>query len=174
MSRSDRILTHDLGIIRTKHLAINGNNNTFVSNLFKVTGLVRVLSLVGTVETAALGSNVTDCWWDLYSTNGSSALTGTTTPAPAMTGFQVGSAIIKAEKAAEDATILQADVPMFLEEDADYKKPFKSFIVGKDAAAETLIRFMYTTNANLSTDNGIIHFEVKYEPITSGSKIEPA
>ena len=175
MSRSDRLLLAYHHIHRTKHIAINGNATTVTSNLFVLTGLVRVVFLGGIVETATLGSNVTDCWFDLFPTAGASvALTGVTTPAPAMSNFEVGSAIIKAREAVEDATILRANVAMFLEEDADYKKPFKSFIVGKDSDAVTQIRFIYTTTADLQAETGEIHFEVIYEPITTGSKLVPA
>jgi len=159
---------------RTKHITINGNAAIVVSNLFVVTGLVRVVTLFGLVETATLGANVTDCWFDLFPTAGVSVPLTTEAAAPAMSAFEVGSAIIKSREAGQIATVLQANVGMFLEEDADYKFPFKSFLVGKKSTAVTQIRFMYTTNANLSAETGKIHFETIYEPISNGSKIEPA
>lgn len=173
MSKSDRILLAYHHIHRTKHLTVNGNAETVTTNLFVLTGLVRVLTLFGLVETATLGSNVTDCWFDLFAASGSVPLT-LEAGAPAMTAFEVGSAIIKAREAGEVAIVLRANVAMFLEEDADYKHPFKSFLVGKDSDAVTNIRFMYTTTADLSAQNGVIHFEVIYEPISNGAKLTPA
>lgn len=161
-------------IHRTKHITINGNAETVTSNLFKITGVVRVVFLAGVVETATLGSNVTDCWFDLFPTGGASVPLTKQVGAPAMSDFEVGSAIIKAQEAAQIANVLRANVGMFLEEDADYKHPFKSFLVGKDSDAVTQIRFIYTTTANLSAETGEIDFEVIYEPITNGSGITPA
>ena len=173
MSKADEILLAYHHIHIHKHLTINGNNETVTTNLFTVTGLVRVVTLLGFVETATLGSNVTDCWWDLFPTAGASVPLTKQAGAPAMTVFEVGSAIIKAREAVQIASVLRANVGMFLEEDAVYKHPFKTFIVGKDSDAVTNIRFMYTTTANLSAQTGVIHFEIIYEPISNGALVAP-
>lgn len=173
MKIEDAILAYH-HIHRTKHITIDGDTETVVSNLFVVAGLVRIIRLHGIVETATLGANVTDCWFDLFPTGGVSVPLTKEVGAPAMSAHEVGSAIIKAREAGEIATILRANVGMFLEEDADYKHPFKSFLVGKDSDAVTQIRFMYTTNADLGAETGVIHFGVIYEIITTGSKLTPA
>jgi len=174
MSKIDDAILAYHHIHRTKHITINGDTETVVSNLFKVTGLVRVIFLGGVVETATLGANVTDCWFDLFPTAGASVPLTKELGAPAMSAFEVGSAIVKSMVAGEIANVLRANVGMFLEEDADYKFPFKSFLVGKDSDAVTQIRFMYTTNADLGAETGELDFEVIYEPITNGSGIVPA
>ena len=170
----DQLLLSNHHVHVTKHITINGDTETVISNLFVVTGLVRVALLVGIVETATLAANVTDCWFDLFPTAGVSVPLTTQAAAPAMSAFEVGSAIIKAREAGQIANILRANVGMLLEEDADYKEPFKSFIVGKDSDAVTQIRFMYTTNDDYSAQTGVIHFEAIYEPITNGALLTPA
>jgi len=140
MSKIDDAILAYHHIHRNKSITINGNNETVTSNLFKITGIARVLFLGGVVQTATIGSNVTDCWFDLFPTGGASVPLTKQVGAPAMSDFEVGSAIIKADIAGNIASVLRANVGMFLEEDADYKKPFKTFLVGKDNDAVTQIR----------------------------------
>jgi len=173
MKIDDAILAYH-HVHRNKSITINGNNETVTSNLFKITGIVRVIFLCGVVQTDTLGSDVTDCWFDLFPTGGASVALTKQVGAPSMSNFEVGSAIIKADIAGNIASVLRANAGMFLEEDADYKKPFKSFLVGKDNSAVTQIRFMYTTTANLSAETGEINFQIIYCPITSGSAVVPA
>lgn len=179
MSRSDRILTAGRITYRTKHIAIDadGTGNgavEFPNNLFVLTGLVRVLSLEGIVEDAALHADVTACWFDLFPTAGASVALTKESGAPAMSSFEVGSFIVKDDIASNIATVKRANVAMFLEETAAFQNPYKPFWVGKKNGAVTQIRFMYTTNADLQAEDGVIHFEVAYRPISVGSSLVPA
>ncbi len=157
-----------------KHITINGDTETVVSNLFVVTGIVRVFTLYGYVETATLDAAITACWWDLFPTAGASVPLTKEAGAPAMSDFEVGSLIIKDDIAANMATVKRANAGIFLEESSNYKKPFKPFIVGKKNGAVTQIRFMYTAGGAYGASTGKIDFIVVWEPVSDDGELTPA
>ncbi|GAI10841.1 unnamed protein product [marine sediment metagenome] len=170
----DRTIAEDHLYIAVKHLTINGNAAQIFSNLFVVTGVVRVFYIYGIVETATLAADVTACYFDVFPTAGAAVELTKIVAAPAMSSFEVGSGIIKSQEAAQIATVLRANVAMFAEEDADFKKVAKPFILGKKSGAVTNVRFVYTTGTDLTEETGVIHFEAQWQPLSSDGALVPA
>jgi len=169
----DRAIAEDHLYLATKHLTINGNNAQILSNLFLVTGVVRVFYIYGIVETAALAADVTDCYFDIFPTAGAAVELTKIVGAPAMSSFEVGSGIIKTQEVGQIVTVLRANVAMFAEEDAAYRKIAKPFIAGKQSGAVTHIRFVYTTTTDLSEETGVIHFVAQWQPLSSDGDLVP-
>lgn len=170
----DRAIAEDHLYIATKHITVNENAAQALKNLFVVTGVVRVFYIYGIVETAALADDVTDCYFDIFPTAGAAVEITKIIGAPAMSLFEVGSGIIKTQEVAQIATVLRANVAMFAEEDADFRKVAKPFIAGKKSGAVTNIRFVYTTTTDLTEATGVIHFVAQWQPLSSDGALVPA
>ncbi|GAJ03323.1 unnamed protein product, partial [marine sediment metagenome] len=135
---------------------------------------VRVFYIYGIVETAALAADVTLCYLDIFPTGGPAVEITKSGASPAMSNFEIGSGVIKTQEAGQIITVLRANVAMFAEEDADFKKVAKPFIAGKKSGAVTNIRFVYTTGTDLTLQTGVIHFVAQWQPLSSDGALVPA
>jgi hypothetical protein len=150
--------------VKHKNLTLNANNTTVSTNLFEVTGIVKIQYLYGYINTV-LSSNITAAYWDLY--DGSTAVELTDNAGTVLSAAPVGSLILK-ESAATDPLVYYASTTPYLSESSGYKDPRTEFIVGSSAAT-TYIRFTYTTTDTPAS--GVIHFHVKWSDLSDNSYV---
>ena len=138
-----------------------GGANTYQYNLFKVTGTVKINSIIGIVETVLVGSN-TDCYLDVYSTNGQTDLSKDTTLT--LGTALVGATVARLDKADKVLTFADADAPGLLDE-IDTKKEGFRLVEDRTGAAHvaTYIRFIHTTDG---ASSGEIDWYVDWEPVS--------
>lgn len=144
-------------------LSIGGGGATDEAyNLFKVTGTVKINSIVGIVETALTGSN-TDCFLDVYSANGSVRLSkdnqGVTLGAAI-----VGSVIARLDSEDKVLSFASAAGAKLMDEIDAQKEGFR-LIEDRTGAAHvaTYIRFVHTGAAACT---GEIDWYVEWEPVS--------
>ena len=178
MSKIDRAIAEGHLFIVHKHITMDADlsNGTNQSNedLFTITGIVRVLRLYGYVETAALNTDVTLAYFDTFPTGGAAVELTKAALAPDISSYEVGSLLIKGQQAGAILNALRANVAMLLEEDADYKKTGKSFIVGKKNGAVTTIRFNWSSDTDHTSQTGVIDFIAVWEPVSDDGELVPA
>ena len=156
-------------VVNLVTLSVAGGGGTEAYNLFKVTGAVKVVGIHADVQTALTGTN-TDCFLELYSTNGSVAISkdddGVTLGALAK-----GSIIIRLDK--EDKVLVVADVgsgPAIIDQ-TDVKE--EGFRVVQDrtggSGVDTYIRFVHTC---ADTGTGVLDWHCKWEPVDGDGFLE--
>jgi len=162
--------TYDDNLVKKITLSITGSG-TEEYNLFKVTGAVKVVGIHADVETALTGTN-TDCFLELYSTNGAVEISkdddGVTLGA-----LGKGSIIIRLDK--EDKVLVVGDVtsgPAVIDQ-TDVKE--EGFRVIQDRTGgvkvDTYIRFVHTC---ASDGAGVLDWHCKWQPVDSDGFLEAA
>ena len=146
-----------------------GGGGTWEYNIFKITGTVQINRIAGIVETALTGTN-TDCYIDVWSTNGPTNLSKTST-------LDIGAAIVgatlmrldKEDKILAFATAAGAG----LMDEIDLKKEGFRVIEDRTGAAHvaTYIRFVHDT---AGASSGEIDWYVDWEPISHDGFLEAA
>lgn len=148
-------------------LTLDANNTTKAYNLFKITGVVKIMSLTAVVTTV-LSPNHTNCHYDIWDGTVSVDLSDPT--GLNLNAAPVGSLIVKNA----DISLLldyQSAATGFVSENANYKEPTVDFIVGQKNSTNTYIRFVHTTNDTPSS--GVLHIHLEYEPISHYGFLEP-
>lgn len=134
---------------------------TYQYNLFKVTGTIKIKSIMGIVEVALTGSN-TSVHLDVYSTNGNSVLSKATTLA---IGAAIkGSLIAKLDLKDKILAFSEPSGPQAVE---GIDIAAEGFRVLEDrtggAHVDTYIRFIHST---AGVSSGEVHWYVEWEPIS--------
>ena len=158
-----------------KLLAINSNaGSPEYADLFILTGLILIHHIDGHVENATLAASLTLCYFDIFPTGGAAVELTKAAASPAISNFEIGSYVSKDREAAQNMTAARANVAIFEEEDSSLRESRKPFVAGKKSGAVTTIRFVYTAGGNYTAENGRIHFDVLWEPISDDGNLVAA
>ena len=161
--------------IAEKLLAINSNaGSPEYASLFTITGLVLVYHLDGHVETAALAAALTAVYLDLFPTAGAAVVLTKISGAPAISSFEVGSYLAKEREAAQTLTAARANVAIFEEQDNALQEIRKPFVLGKKSGAVTTVRMVYSAGGDYTSENGEVHWQLEWVPISDDGFVEPA
>lgn len=158
-----------------KLLNINSNaGSPEYASLFTLTGIVRVYIIDGHVENATLAAALTLCYLDTFPTGGAAVALTKVAASPAISGFEVGSYLLKDRESAQILTVARANVAIFEEADNALQHILKPFVLGKKSGAVTTVRFVYTAGGDYTSENGRIHWEIVWEPISDDGLLVPA
>lgn len=127
----------------SKVITLSASGTTASVNIFQITGSVYVQRLYAVVTAATTLVNCTAASFDLFPTGGAavqiSAATGV------LSGVAVGTIITKTGLAADIFTVSDAVGAVVTEQGWAGSDVFNGFLVTKKIAANTYIRFTYTT-----------------------------
>lgn len=162
--------TAEGAIIRTggKHvqntIVLNANNTSAFVNVFEFTGTIDIKAVHAEVTVANTLNNCTAVYIDIY--DGTNAVVLSKTTGAVLSGYGVGSFIIKnAAASAELATINNDQVR--LTEPVTGTKSFSEFLITAKAGVTNYIRFHYsTTDAPIDAE---IELHINYADIDSGT-----
>ena len=165
------------GHVRTakKLLTINSNaGSPELASLFTITGIVFVYNIDGHTETATLAAAVTAVYLDIFPTGGAAGALTKIAGGPAISGFEVGSYLVKDREAGQILTAARANVAIFEEQDNTLQEILKPFVLGKKSGAVTTVRMVYTAGGDYSSETGQVHWQVDWIPISDDGFVEPA
>jgi len=134
-------------------------------NIFKITGIVRIIDLVGHVTTV-IPNTSSNVHLSLYSTGGEVDLTKEV-GGPDLDSLPVGSLIIRKADSSEPMDAESSATPAIVEFGRD---PNISFDAIADADQDTYIRL----NLTAALASGAIHWHCLYMPISDQAFVEPA
>jgi len=134
---------------------------TYTYNLFKVTGIVKIIHVEGVVEETLVGSN-SNCYMDIYSVNGSDVISKAV-------GLSIGAALkgsLVARLDASDKVLSFHDATSgYLIDQIDAAN--EGMRVGEDRTAEahvdTFLRFIHTT---AGVSSGEIDWYIQFTPVS--------
>lgn len=153
--------TFDDFIEKELTISVGGGGGTVSYNLFQITGVVKIISIEGIVETALTGTN-TNCYLEVYSTNGTDNISKATTLT--LGAAPVGSYIGRLNRDDKVLVYLSSAGP-FMADEVDSKA--EGFRLGEDrtggAHVATYLRFTHTAAAAAT---GEIHWYVHWEPVS--------
>ena len=154
-----------------KDVTFTGDNETVVTPIFTITGVVMVTRLWGVVTTT-FGANHTDAHWRINDqTAHDQVITKSTTLD--LSAISAGACIFKHGLAAAVAKYASADAAVFIEPTTLETQMFTPFVVTqKTGDIQTDIEYVYTTTDTPTT--GAMRFYISYYPLTQNSKIEVA
>ena len=149
-------------------LALGGGGGTAIHNMFKVTGSVTIRKLYGVIEDALTGTN-TDCYVDVYSTNGATSLSKTTTLS--LGAALAGATIVRLDKADKVLSFSDAVGGTLIDQIDDKKEGFR-LVEDRTGAAHvaTYIRFHHTGAAECT---GVIHWCAEWTPVSEDGWLAP-
>jgi hypothetical protein len=134
-------------------------------NIFKVTGIVRIIDLIGHVTTEIPNTSC-DVHLSLYSTGGEVDITKAV-GSPDIDSAPVGSLLVRKADSSEVLEYKSSATPAIVEFGRD---PYISFDVIADADQDTYIR----ANLTAALASGAIHWHCLYMPISDQAFVEPA
>jgi len=162
--------TAEGSIIRTggkhvsKTITLNANNTSVNVNCFQITGVVSIMSLHAEVVAATTLTNCTSVYFDLWDGTTSTAITKTT--GAAISGFGVGSFLIKDSNNATAITTIQNNQARIVEAGSGQHAEL-GFVAIQKLSTNTYIRFNYsTTDAPI---NAQLEIHITYKDIDSGT-----
>ena len=135
------------------------------ANIFKITGAVRILSLMAHVSTV-LSDNITGFGVKLYSAGGSENITGQTRT---LSSAPVGSMLEKNARRATNIDYVTSGQPNV---DDDTNERYYRFMCVKDNANDTFIQMSYSTTNDPCS--GALHWHCTYLPLTEDGFVEAA
>lgn len=148
----------------TNTITLNANNTTAYVNVFQVTGTLDIKALHGELVAKTTLTNMTNIHFDLYDGTNSILLTKAT--GANMSGFNVGSFIIKNSNASTELTTINNNQAR-VTEGGTGTKSFQEFLVTQKEATNTYIRFIYsTTDAPI---NAQVAIHLNYADIDNGT-----
>ncbi len=158
-----------------KKITINpGGAGAQTAGLFVVTGIVVIVDFYGYVETATLSAGITAAQLDIFPTAGASVIMTKTAGAPAISGFEVGSLLVKGADVGQILEAHRSNVPVFQEAGVALQSVPFSFHVGKDIAAVTTIRFLYTSDGDHSGETGQIDWICQWKHLSHDGNLVAA
>ena len=143
-----------------KEITLNGSGSY---NLFEIIGSVEIKRLFGHATTTLVGAN-TDCYFQLFSTNGSDNISKTT--GTDLGTASVGTLIIKDDDSGKNLSVLVANQPR-VDKVADPKK--EGVFVQADIAATTYLQWVCDGGDDAG---GVLHFHIVWEPLTDDAFVK--
>lgn len=128
-------------------------------NLFQVTGSVEIDYIYGTVTTI-LNADVDDVYLDLWDGTVSVEITDNGGGGTDTDSADVGSLLIKTEKATTAITLLKNDQGR-VEENTSFRKPRVPFVLTQKKDTDTYVRLVYSGVAT----GGVIEWHCKWKPL---------
>lgn len=162
--------TAEGSIIRTggkhviKTITLSANNTSASVNVFQLTGVCSVMALHAEITSATTLNNCTSVYFDLWDGTTSTAITKTT--GAAISGFGVGSFLIKDSNNASSITTIQNNQARIVEAGSGQHVEL-GFVVIQKVSTNTYIRFNYTTTD--APINAQIQVHITYKDIDSGT-----
>lgn len=148
----------------TKTITLSANNTSANVNCFQLTGVCSVIALHAEITSVTTLNNCTSVYFDLWDGTTSTAITKTT--GAAISGFGVGSFLIKDSNNASAITTIQNNQARITEA-ASGNRVELEFVAIQKAATNTYIRFNYTTTD--APINAQLEVHVTYKDIDSGT-----
>jgi len=144
-----------------KNITLTADGTTVSYNLFKVTGTVKISLITGVVTSNLSGEN-TNCYLDVYSTNGSEKCSKVTDCN--LGALIAGSVIMRLDKK-DKVLIFQSATGPGIIDSVDVKEEGFRILEDRTGAAHvaTYLRFTHTS---ASASGGTMHFDVLYENVT--------
>ena len=147
----------------TKTITLSANATSASVNCFQITGVVSVMSLHAEIVDATVLNNCTSVYFDLWDGTTSSSITKTT--GAAISGFGVGSFLIKDSNNASAITTIQNNQARIVESGSGQHVEL-GFVAIQKASTNTYIRFNYTTTD--APINAQLEVHITYKDIDSG------
>lgn len=148
----------------SKTITLSANGTSDNVNCFQITGVVSVLAIHAEVVDATTLNNCTSVYFDLWDGTTSSAITKTT--GAAISGFGVGSFLIKDSNNASAITTIQNNQARIVEAGSGQHVEL-GFVAIQKVSTNTYIRFNYTTTD--APINAQLEVHVTYKDIDSGT-----
>lgn len=148
----------------SKTITLSANNTSANVNVFQLTGVCSIMALHAEIKAATTLTNCTSVYFDLWDGTTSSPITKTT--GADISGFGVGSFLIKDANNASSITTIQNDQARIVEA-ASGNHVELGFVAIQKISTNTYIRFNYTTTD--APINAQIDVHVNYKDIDSGT-----
>lgn len=148
----------------TKTITLSANNTSASVNVFQLTGVCEMWGIHGYVTDATTLNNCTSVYFDLWDGTTSVPITKTTTAS--LSGFGVGSFIIKDSDVSSALTTLNNN-QCRIDEKSTGAKVDADLIVIQKISTNTYIRFNYTTTD--APINAQIKIDINWADIDSGT-----
>ena len=144
-----------------KSITLTADGTTVSYNLFKVTGTVKINIIHAEVLSNLSGEN-TDCYLDVYSTNGAEACSKVT---DCTIGTLIAGSVIMRLDKKDKVLVFQSAAGPGIIDSVDVKEEGFRIVEDRTGAAHvaTYLRFTHTS---ASASGGILHFDVFYESVT--------
>lgn len=168
---ANRVPITQHGLVVEKEVTFTGNNDTIVTPIFSVTGIVEVLKLWG-VCTTTFGANHTDAH---FRVNDQTATDQIITKATTLdlSGISPGALIAKTGLITAVATYKSADAASVYEPTTLQTDIFTPFTVTqKTGDIQTDIEYVYTTSD--SPTSGAMKFYAGFLPLSEGATLVAA
>ena len=131
------------GTLASKTITLDVNNGTQSLNCFQLTGSIKALRLYAEITTASTFTNCTNVFFELYDSTSSVDITKSS-PGAVLSGLAVGTFMVK-NAVASTALEVADNVAGAIVEDST-TKIFHQFFLTQKTAANTYIRFTYTSS----------------------------
>lgn len=148
----------------SKTITLNANNTSASVNCFQITGVVSIITLHAEVTLATTLTNCTSVYFDLWDGTTSTSITKTT--GASISGFGVGSFLIKDSNNASAITTIQNNQARIIEAGSGTRVELE-FVAIQKLSTNTYIRFNYTTTD--APINAQLEVHVTYKDIDSGA-----
>lgn len=150
----------------TKTITLSANNTSANVNVFQLTGVCEAWAIHGEIRDATTLTNCTSIYFDLWDGTNSVPITKTTTAS--ISGFGVGSFIIKDSDVSSALTTLNNN-QCRIDEKSTGAKIDADLIIIQKLSTNTYIRFNYTTTD--TPINAQIKVDINWADIDNGEII---
>lgn len=127
-------------------VSITGNNNTYTTNVFKVTGAVRVIDQYAIITEATSIANCTNVYSTLYDGTNTVNLTA---DGATLSAAPIGTLFLKDQDVSQPYSVVMSDQCRVNEITLD-KRAGKPFTINAKYGADTYVRFHYKTTGVLN------------------------
>ena len=136
-------LEQTIGTTISKVITLNVSNGTQSLNCFQLTGTVEVLRLYGEITTTSTFTNCTNVFFEIYDSTATRDITKSGAGA-VLSGMAVGTFIVKDAALGTALAVANNSTGMITE--GSTAKIFEQFFLTQKTAADTYIRFTYTSS----------------------------
>ena len=159
-------LDRTVGHVLSNDITISASNTSANVNCFQITGSVEIFRIYGAIKTATTLTNCTAAYFDLF-TAGDAADVITKNDG-VLSGMPAGTFFSKEAIKTSTMTVLNP-ATILVTEPATDKKIFTPFIITQKTAADTFIRFNYTTTDAPASAVFTIYVEYRTPPAGGGT-----
>jgi hypothetical protein len=133
-------------------------------NLFQLTGAVRLVGLIGHVETL-IANTASNIHIELYSTGGTADLTDS--PGPSVQALVAGAILVRNSDSTNNLDIGDPDGTPVVVENTNFRDPKTAVDIIADDTNTTYVRLVIS----VALASGKIHWHAKWEPLTENGNL---
>lgn len=150
-----------------KTITLSANNTTASVNIFQITGTIHIYRLYAEVIDATTLANCTAASFDLWDSTSAVQITAAS---GVLSGVPVGTYILKSGLAANAFDVNSAQSGSLTEQTYEGSDIFSRVIVTQKTAADTFIRFTYTTTD--APINAQLNVYIEYRELNGGTLVK--